>query len=265
MILINWRKKKSDSSTRYASKKHAAVVNEWVFFRCVFLILLVIFTSPSVAKDAFLNERFQFDIPRQSADVTLIEFAGQANLTLIVPFDEVRLITANQLVGRYSIKEALNILLLGTGLEAIVTDSIRITFVSNQDTGNTMKNRQNFLAAMLGVIFGTSQVADVLAQDDAGERDNRAGDQTIEEVIIMGSNIRQSDKETAAPVQYIDRTSMELTSSATASDVIINLPANAGSVIHPVGGSNIGSANFNLRNLGPGSTLVLINGRRQDE
>lgn len=263
MILTNWGKKISDSSIRHERLKRASGLDDLILYYCIFLILFMVISPSSLAKNAFRNEIFQFNIPRQSADVTLIAFAEQANLTLIVPFDEVRVITSNQVVGRYSIEEALSILLLGTGLEAAFNDSIRITFVSNQDTGNTMKIRKNFLSAMLGVIFGTSQVADVIAQDDTPKRGNTSlNDKTIEEVIIMGSNIRQSDKETAAPVQYIDRASMDLTSSATASDVIINLPANAGSVIHPVGGSNIGSANLNLRNLGPGSTLVLINGRR---
>lgn len=261
MILTNWRIKNSESSNKSVLKRHAVGRDEWFPCRYVFLIFLMIISLPLMAKDAFHDEKFQFNIPQQSADVTLIEFAVQADLTLIVPFDEVKVITTNQLVGRYAIREALNILLSDTGLEATVTDSIRINFTNNQDMGNTMKNKKNFLAAMLGVIFGTTQVVEAMAQDNAANS-NAADGQALEEVIIIGSNIRQSNKETGAPVQYIDRTSMELTSSGTASDLIINLPANAGSVIHPVLGSNIGSANFNLRNLGPGSTLVLINGRR---
>jgi iron complex outermembrane receptor protein len=90
----------------------------------------------------------------------------------------------------------------------------------------------------------------------------KESEQDVERIMVLGSNIRQIDTESAAPVQYIDRSSIELTSAGTISDLIINLPANAGSVAHPVAGVNIGSSNFNIRNLGPGSTLVLINGRR---
>ncbi|MFT7258264.1 MAG: iron complex outermembrane receptor protein [Glaciecola sp.] len=97
-----------------------------------------------------------------------------------------------------------------------------------------------------------------LAQSEAA----KVNEQAVEKIMVLGSNIRKIDSESAAPVQYIDRSSIELTSVGTISDLIINLPANAGSVVHPVAGANIGSSNFNIRNLGSGSTLVLINGRR---
>ncbi len=81
-------------------------------------------------------------------------------------------------------------------------------------------------------------------------------------MMILGSNIRSIDREGTAPVQSFSLDDFELTNIGTISDLVTNLPANSGSVVNPVSGSNIGVANFNLRNLGPGSTLVLINGRR---
>jgi iron complex outermembrane recepter protein len=57
----------------------------------------------------------------------------------------------------------------------------------------------------------------------------------------------------------------EFSVATTINDFVGNLPANTGSQLSNVGTKNpnlIGAANFILRNLGAGSTLVLINGRR---
>ena len=78
-------------------KKLAVEEDEQVFFCCVILAILMISSSPLMAKDALHNEIIQFDIPRQQADMSLIKFAEQADLTLIVPFDQVRKITTNRL------------------------------------------------------------------------------------------------------------------------------------------------------------------------
>jgi iron complex outermembrane receptor protein len=109
------------------------------------------------------------------------------------------------------------------------------------------------IAAALGI---TSPYA--LAQEETPTKDITS----VERISVLGSNIRQIDNESAAPVQYIDRDSIELSSIGSISDLVLNIPANAGSVVNPVSGENIGTSNFNIRNLGAGSTLVLINGRR---
>lgn len=86
-----------------------------------------------------------------------------------------------------------------------------------------------------------------------------------EEIIVTGSNIRRNALDQQSPVQVFAEGAPELAVAQTLTDFIANLPANAGSQLSNVGVRNptlIGSANFNLRNLGAGSTLVLINGRR---
>lgn len=125
---------------------------------------------------------------------------------------------------------------------------------------NTIKkylNSRSILSISIGIALG-SITPFAFSQDSA----NGVNEESIEKIMILGSNIRRTDATGAAPVQSISRENIELTSIGTISDLVINIPANAGSVVNPVSGSNIGSSNFNLRNLGPGSTLVLINGRR---
>lgn len=63
------------------------------------------------------QEAKHFDIPQQQADVTLITFAEQADITLIFTFELARDKTTNRLVGSYHPKEAIQLLLDGTGLK----------------------------------------------------------------------------------------------------------------------------------------------------
>jgi iron complex outermembrane recepter protein len=86
-----------------------------------------------------------------------------------------------------------------------------------------------------------------------------------EVVIVTGSNIRRNGYNESAPVQVFGESAPEFSVATTINDFVGNLPANTGSQLSNVGTKNpnlIGAANFNLRNLGAGSTLVLINGRR---
>jgi hypothetical protein len=46
-----------------------------------------------------------FDIPAQRADLSLISFAEQANMTLLFPFNKLKEKRANRLSGKHSIKE----------------------------------------------------------------------------------------------------------------------------------------------------------------
>ena len=59
----------------------------------------------------------RFDIRRQSATEGLNEFARQANITLLFPFDLVAQIDTHELHGDYSVDKGLHLLLDGTGLD----------------------------------------------------------------------------------------------------------------------------------------------------
>lgn len=85
----------------------------------------------------------------------------------------------------------------------------------------------------------------------------------VEEVIVTGSKIQRADLDNANPVTVIDREQMLVTGMTDVGDLIQRLPSMSGS---PIGtttnnGGN-GSVTIDLRGLGAGRTLNLINGRR---
>ncbi|HEX4234407.1 MAG TPA: TonB-dependent receptor [Caldimonas sp.] len=80
---------------------------------------------------------------------------------------------------------------------------------------------------------------------------------------MTGSRLRRTDAETPSPVQVITRDVIARLGAVSLNDVLQGLPANnTGAFNEADTVNNYGAAAVSLRGLGPGSTLVLINGRR---
>ncbi len=88
----------------------------------------------------------------------------------------------------------------------------------------------------------------------------------IEEVVVTGSYIRRTTADSPSPLSVIDRTQIESIGAVEVADIVNRMTYNSGStnVTNAFSGddNSTGETNINLRNLGLGSTLVLLNGRR---
>jgi iron complex outermembrane receptor protein len=86
----------------------------------------------------------------------------------------------------------------------------------------------------------------------------------IEKIEVTGSNIMRTDIETALPLQVITREDIEqsgaISAAALMSQVSANLIGRTDAIF--IGNPQSGLSSANLRGLGEGSTLVLLNGRR---
>ena len=87
-------------------------------------------------------------------------------------------------------------------------------------------------------------------------------DERIEEVVVTGSYIKRSSFEGTKPIQVIDRESIKRSGAAQPVDVLKELTANSGSQFYNETNNRAGTGMFNIRNLGLGSTLALVNGKR---
>lgn len=102
--------------------------------------------------------------------------------------------------------------------------------------------------------------APVLAQDAAGASDEAP----TREIVVTGTLLRQKNE--AAPLSVLSGGEITARGITNPAELVATLPGNAGSeagvdqLNQPL---TSGTAQFNLRNLGLGSTLVLINNRRQ--
>lgn len=88
----------------------------------------------------------------------------------------------------------------------------------------------------------------------------------LETFTVTGSNIRRAEAETSQPITIIDREAMDLRGAATPADLLDTITINNPPALteqESAGQSARGDNQVaNLRGLGSGSTLLLVNGRR---
>ncbi|MGH8235858.1 MAG: TonB-dependent receptor plug domain-containing protein [Steroidobacteraceae bacterium] len=85
---------------------------------------------------------------------------------------------------------------------------------------------------------------------------------SLEEIVVTGSLLRRSGYEERSPIVAVDEEAIRSAGYATVQDLARDLTVNAGSELVVETGDLLGVSQFNIRGLGLGSTLTLINGRR---
>jgi iron complex outermembrane recepter protein len=98
----------------------------------------------------------------------------------------------------------------------------------------------------------------------AGAQDDAAPVVKLARVEVTGSNIARTEIETALPVQVLTREDIERSGSATVAELMSKVSANVlgHSDQLSIDSGTPGLSSVNLRGLGSGNTLVLLNGRR---
>ena len=120
-----------------------------------------------------------------------------------------------------------------------------------------MKFRNFFLLALL------MPVATVFAQEDAEAISD------VEEVVVVGSQIKGASITGALPVSVISAEEIDALGVDSGDDLLENIAENGMNMFNEAenisGGVNSARGDigaYNLRNMGTGNTLVLLNGRR---
>ena len=114
------------------------------------------------------------------------------------------------------------------------------------------------LAVGVAMALGAAPPAIAASQGSQGSQES----DSIEEVLVTGSYIRRSSFEGAKPIQVIDQETIARIGATQMVDVLKELTVNSGSQFYNETNNRAGTAMFNVRNLGLGSTLTLINGKR---
>ncbi len=125
------------------------------------------------------------------------------------------------------------------------------------------------LAALLA---GSAPAALVHAREAAGDQsvpqgtprqEEQAGE--LEEIVITGTYIRREGYSAPSPLQVIDEEDMAVEGATNITDIVKYIAVNTGSEFNfdrTNQNFTFGTAQFNIRGLGLGATLTLVNGRR---
>jgi TonB-dependent receptor len=236
----------------------AAEVNEQAIFRLLVFALAVGTPMPAWAENNSLAKIIQFDIPQQRADLSLTEFAEQADITLIFPFDDAAKIVTNKLAGRYSIEDAVKRLVANTKLSVKIDEKGLLTITTNQshEELDSMHNK-NKLSAIIGLltsVAGTQAIAqDAPLPSGATEQ--------VEELMVTGirGSLQRSMDVKRASGGVVDAISSEDIGKFPDTNLAESLQRITGVSIDRSGGEG---QLITVRGFGPEFNTVLINGRQ---
>ena len=121
-------------------------------FGCLFIayairyavLLLVFITASTFAQASDSSKQYQLDIPAQIVEDALQRLAKQTGKQLLFSHQTVDTLTSKAVKGRYSLQQALQQMLIGTGLSADQTDSgvIVVTSVNQRSNDHTHTPRR---------------------------------------------------------------------------------------------------------------------------
>lgn len=206
----------------------------------------------AIATPAHAQQR-SFNIPAGSLKAALDSYGRQSGRPIVYKADEVRAVRSPGYRGSASSDQALAAILA--------------------DTGFTARSGASSSVAIVRVGNGSGSAADPATSsgdDGADNAQEGAGNDT--EIVVTGTHLRGATP-VGSPESTYSEEDIRRSGASTVQDFVRKLPQNFGggaseyasalSSPRNGGGTNVGfGSGINLRGLGNGSTLVLLNGQR---
>lgn len=229
---------------------------------------ILTFSAIGVASE---QKVYQFDIPQQSLAKSLNELSDHTKTLVLFPYDLVEKRQGNAVKGQYTLVQAIDQLLLNTGLfgglskkEVVMISEQKSSSRNNtyNNNGNeNMKTNKSILATAVAFLFSGVTVADsAMAQ----EVEQQSKEEQPEIIAILGTRGAPRTV-TDSPVAIDVFSGEEFTANGNTADITDNLKALVPSfTATPATGD--GSAFIrptSLRGMAPDQSLVLVNGKRR--
>lgn len=191
--------------------------------------------------------QFQLDLPAQDTNNALLQLAEETNSQIIFEPGLMRGKNSPAVQGNLTVEQAIAQLLQDTGL-TFARQGSNTFVVTSSSTGNSSRLQDN-LREQLGNAEGEAEA-------------------DVERIQVVGSNIRGARAAGNLPVTILSAEDIENTGAATGDELLRSIPQ-VGDISfnneRTIGGVNDARgdvASINLRGIGTGNTLTLLNGRR---
>lgn len=226
----------------------------------------LLFGTLSVADE---RDTYQFNLPVQSLATSLNALSNQTQTLVLFPYDLVENRKGNAVNGQYTLAQAIDMLLLNTGLVGGLSKKEVMMISQTQSAAptkkieeeNTMKNKKTLLASAIALLFSGATVSSSV---NAQEATSQAGQDDVEKIAVLGTRGTPRTV-TDSPVALDVFSGEEFTSLGNAADITDNLKALVPSyTATPATGD--GSAFIrptSLRGMAPDQSLILVNGKRR--
>jgi len=215
--------------------RHRKEQHRCLFVTCLLLFFINTAYSAEPTKDEQLHD---IDIPQLNAADALNRLAEQTGAVMLFPYELASARNANTVFGRYTLTEALKLLLQDSGLSSGLSDKrvIQISAIESEtDTGEgqDMKVTKKGFGAFLASIFVASGAS-------GQEADGGVGVRQLEEIVVTAERRENSLQDTAIAISAMTGQEMENWNIQSAEDLATFVP---GLWI----GSSVGNLSMSLR------------------
>ncbi|MHC9083638.1 TonB-dependent receptor domain-containing protein [Luteimonas sp. RIT-PG2_3] len=185
-----------------------------------------------------------YALPAQPLSTALTQLAIASDRQIMVPPELVRGLNAPEISGRYTLSQALSLLLADTGLSYRDLDSEVIIIAAEQPA--------------------TPQQAPAAPMPVPAKGADASGATNLDVVRVTGSRIDRPDFVSPTPILPISAEELSLNMRTNVGAALNDLPQFRATSSPQTTGSNTGAGNapVDLRGLGISRTLVLVDGRR---
>ena len=111
----------------------------------------------------------------------------------------------------------------------------------------------NIFKYLMSLLVIASFSLGVIAQEDEGD---------VEEVVVTGSKIKSADLYSFAPVSEVTAEDIAISGKASIGEILAELPSQGSGLSRTFNNGGEGSVRIDMRNLGSGRTLILVDGKR---
>ena len=220
------------------------------------LLILTGFSRPVWPADTV----YRLTLPAASAPDTLDELAEETGHSLFYPSDEISSFNTNSLDGSYTLPEALDVLLKGIPLSAVVTQrGVIVVSVApeakdkSSEEDKNMDAKKGLMAAVAGFLFGAGGAKGVVAQD-VHETSTKNSRYTIEEVMVTAQKREENVQDISIVVDAFSGQALSNMGVGNTAD-ISNL--SAGVVISNMTGDS--TPTISIRGVGVGGASYFAN------
>jgi iron complex outermembrane recepter protein len=210
-------------------------------------MLLIMLSTASHADKAPQTQTYDIDIPATNAAEALNQLAQQTDIVLLFPYKDALSRQANAVAGRYTLMEALQLMLRDSGLYGGLSENGTISISTSNAEGHNdkieerdaMNARKGIFAAVMGVLFSSGGVAQQAASEGGADRVRNA---VLEEIVVTAQKREE---------RLID--------------VPMSITALSGETVENAGIQNIidlsyAVPNLSVREEGPGQQTIVIRG-----
>ncbi|PCI49632.1 MAG: TonB-dependent receptor [Alphaproteobacteria bacterium] len=227
--------------------------NRFTALSCV--SLMAIMSMPAVAQVTG-SAPIEIQVGAQPLELALNSLAQQFGKQIVISTKDARGLKVNLVKGIYSEQQALELLLAGSGLEYRYLNDRTIAIYPEGAVGNINFQKISYKAG--------ENYEDNLAVYEEDETKDEVS--VFDEVIVTGSRIAGASDSGAIAVTTLSRDDIDSYGENGTGDILANLPqAGSFEINDSSDGPNDARgdvATVNLRGLGTGNTLILLNGRR---